>query len=181
MARDVVVRGNSGTIDWGRAVLAGIVSMIVFGVVEMAYGALVRGASPWRPLDVFGAVVLGQFGPSADSGHTWATTIAGVLALLALGALSGIIVALLVHRLQPMLAVLVGVLFGIAMYYVDMYGFAWIFAPLTLLRGLSSLAAYAIQGGLAAAVYVSMTRAALGDTATTAGNDMRRLRDVPLV
>ena len=137
----------------------GFVSMIVFGVVEMAYGALVRGASPWRPLDVFGAVVLGQFGPSADSGHTWATTIAGV---------------------QPMLAVLVGVLFGIAMYYVDMYGFAWIFAPLTLLRGLSSLAAYAIQGGLAAAVYVSMTRAALGDTATTAGNDMRRLRDVPL-
>jgi hypothetical protein len=180
MAADVVVRGNSRSIDWGRAVVAGIVAMIVFAAIEMVYGALVRDLSPFRPLDVFGAVALGQFGPSADIGHTVATTVVGALVLLALGALSGVIIALLVQRLTPTLALLVGVLFGVAMYYVDMYGFAWIFAPLAQLRGLSSLGAYAIEGGLTAALYVAMTRATVEAEPQPAANDMRRLRDVPL-
>jgi len=180
MAADVVVRGNSRRIDWGRAVVAGIVAMIVFAAIGMAYGALMRGVSPFRPLDVFGAVALGQFGPSADTGHTVATTVVGALVLLALGALSGVIIAFLVQRLARTLALVVGVLFGVAMYYVDLHGFAWIFAPLAQLRGLSSLCAYAIQGGLTAALYVAMTRATIEAEPLPAENDMRRLREVPL-
>ena len=180
MAADVVVRGNSRWTDWGRAVVAGIVAVIVFAAMAMAYGALVRGVSPFRPLDVFGAVALGQFGPSADAGHTIATTIVGALVLLALGALWGVVIALLVHRLSPTLSLVVGVLFGIAMYYVDMYGFAWLFAPLAQLRGLSTLCAYAIQGGLTAALFNVMARARAEAEPLLPENDMRRLRDVPL-
>lgn len=178
MATNVVVRGNR--IDWGKSVVAGVVSMAVFAAIMMAFAWAVRGASPWRPLDIFGAIVLGQAISDGAVAHTVATTLAGALLLLALGVLSGVIVALIVHRMHPAIALVAGAAFGLAIYYVDMHGFARIFEPLTMLRGWSTLVAYAIQGGLAAGLYGAMKRSLVETTPVYAGNDMRRLRDVSL-
>lgn len=178
MATNVVVRGNG--IDWGKAVVAGIVSMAAFAATLMAFAWAVRGVSPWRPIDIFGAIVLGQ--PASESAvvHTVATMVAGALLLLALGVLSGVIVAFIVHRMHPALALTAGAAFGVAMYYVDMHGFARIFEPLAMLRGWSTLIAYAIQGGLAAGLYRAMNRALIETAPEYADNDMRRLREVSL-
>ena len=178
MANQVDVRGNG--IDWGKALVAGMVSMAVFAAILMAFGWTVRGASPWRPLDIVGAIVLGQ--PTSDSilAHTAATSAAGGLLLLVLGALSGVVVAFLVHRMHAVLALVTGVAFGLAMYTVDMHGLARIFPALEMLRGWSTLIAYAIQGGLAAGLYKAMVRALVETMPEYAGNDMRRLREVSL-
>ena len=89
MAANVAVPGNNGAIDWGKAVLSGVVAMVVFALIEMAFSWALRGASPWKPLDIFGAIALGQPVTAGADVHTAATTIVGALVLLALGVLSG--------------------------------------------------------------------------------------------
>jgi hypothetical protein len=181
-AANVVARSNRRTtIEWDRAILAGVIAMTVFAAIEMTFAWAVRGASPWRPLDIFGAIVLGQSASEPVVSHTGATALVGALVLLALGMLSGVIIALLVHRLHAALVLAVGALFGVAMYYVDMYGFARIFPSLALLRGWSSLFAYAVQGGLAAGLYRAMTRSIIEAAPERGVHDMRRMREVPLV
>lgn len=180
MAANVAVRGNNGAIDRGKAVLSGVVAMVVFALIEMAFSWALRGASPWKPLDIFGAIALGQPVTAGADVHTAATTIVGALMLLALGALSGAVIALFVRRLRATFAVAAGALFGLAMYYVDMHGFARIFASLGDLRDWMSVLAYAIQGGLTAALYKAMARSLVDIVPEHAGTDMRRLREVPL-
>jgi hypothetical protein len=179
MADNVAVRGGTRPVQWGKGVLAGILSMLVFALVEMAFSWALRGRSPWHPLDIFGAITLGQNASGAV--HTGTTTLVGALALLALGVLAGVIVALLVHRSNPPLALALGALFGLAMYYVDLYGFARIFPSLAELRDWMSAVAYAVQGGLAAGLYKAMSRSMVDVVPEHAGRDMRRMREVQLL
>ncbi len=62
------------------------------------------------------------------------------------------------NRVGTATAAIVGVVFGIAMYAVDMYGVARIFPSLAGLRDWMSALAYVIQGALTAALYKVMTR-----------------------
>jgi len=181
MASTFVAPANTRTVDWGYAILGGIIAMIVFAIVEMAFSWAIRGASPLSPLVAFGTATLNALMPSAHPGGGIKTAMVGIACLLALGAVSGIILAFLVDRLGVLAAALVGLVFGLAMYAIDMYGIARLLPALVGLRDWMSALAYAIQGALAAALYKVMTR----DDATVIvdenAHDLRDLRNVRLV
>jgi hypothetical protein len=175
------VAGGNTRIHWGTAIAAGIVAMIVFAVIETAFSWAVRGTSPWRPLVLFGTVTIHALMPGASAGGGIRTAAAGAALLLALGALSGIIVAMLVNRLGTMTAAIVGVAFGLAMYAVDMVGFARVFPSLIDLRDWMSVLAYAIHGAVTAGLYKALTRDDVETVTESTGRDLRDLRDVRLV
>jgi hypothetical protein len=177
----LVAGANSRTIGWGIAILAGIVAMIVFAIIEMAFSWAMRGTPPWTPLAIFGTVTLHAIVPSAAVGGGPRTAAAGAALLVALGALSGVILAILVHRVGTATAAIVGVVFGIAMYAVDMYGVARIFPSLVGLRDWMSALAYVIQGALTAGLYKVMTRDVDEAIPEGTGHDLRDLRNVRLV
>jgi hypothetical protein len=177
----LVAGANSRTIGWGIAILAGIVAMIVFAIIEMAFSWAMRGTPPWTPLAIFGTVTLHAIVPSAAVGGGPRTAAAGAALLVALGALSGVILAILVHRVGTATAAIVGVVFGIAMYAIDMYGVARIFPSLVGLRDWMSALAYVIQGALTAGLYKVMTRDVDEAIPEGTGHDLRDLRNVRLV
>ena len=181
MASTFIARDNTRTVDWGMAILAGIIAMVVFAVIEIAFSWAVRAASPWSPLVVFGTVTLHALMPSASVGGGVRTAIVGAACLLALGALSGVILAWLVDRLGMLGAAIVGAVFGLAMYAVDMYGVARAFPALVELRDWMSGLAYVIQGALTAALYKVMTREEALPASAADGHDLRDLHDVRLV
>lgn len=182
MATTIVARDNTHAVRWGRAALAGVVSMLVFGVVEMAFSWAIRGMSPVAPLVVFGTAVSHALAlaPAASAGGG-RTVAAGVALLLALGALYGVVVAALVQRIGTTRAALVGALFGLAMYAVDMYGLARAFPTLVELRDWMSALACAIQGALAAGLYKATTPAVVPGVRVERGHDLRDLRHARLV
>jgi len=180
MASTFVARPNSQALDVGMAILAGIVAMAVFTVIEIAFSWAMRGASPWQPLVVFGTAALHALMPSAHVGGGIRTMLAGAALLIALGALSGVILAYIVDRIGVAGAAIAGAIFGLAMYAVDMYGVARLFPALLDLRDWMSALAYAIQGALAAALY-KVTREEAPAVDVDGGRDLRRLRNVPLV
>lgn len=175
MATTFVPSANARTIDWSYAIVAGIVAMIVFAIVEIAFSWASRGASPLSPLVVFGTATLNALMPSAHPGGGIKTVIVGVACLLALGAVSGIALAYLIDRLGMAGAALVGLVFGLAMFALDMYAIARVLPVLGDLRDWMSALAYAIQGVLAAALYKVMTR---DDAAALPDEDAHDLRDL---
>ena len=181
MAATFVARANSQTIDWGIAILAGVVAMVVFAVIEMAFSWAMRGASPWQPLVVFGTVTLHALMPSAHVGGGIRTMLVGAALLLALGALSGVILAYIVDRIGVAGAAIAGAIFGLAMYAVDLYGVARLLPALLDLRDWMSALAYVLQGVLTAALYKVLARKEAAPIADGAAHDLRDLRNVRLV
>ncbi len=177
----VVAGANSRAIGWGIAVLAGIAAMIVFAIIEMTFSWAMRGTSPWTPLGIFGTATLQAIVPSAAVGGGSRTAAVGAALLVAIGALSGVIVAIIVNRVGTATAAIIGAVFGIAMYAVDMYGVARIFPSLVGLRDWMSALAYVIQGALTAGLYKAMTRDVVEAVAEGTGHDLRDLRNVRLV
>jgi len=181
MATTFVPSANTRTIDWGSAIVAGIVAMIVFAIVEMAFSWASRGASPLSPLALFGTATLNALMPSVHPGGGIKTVIVGVACLLTLGAMSGIILGYLVDRLGMAGAALVGLVFGLAMFALDMYAIARALPVLGELRDWMSALAYAIQGVLAAALFKVMTREDATTLPDENAHDLRDLRNVLLV
>jgi hypothetical protein len=181
MATTFIARDNTRRVDWGWAILAGIIAMVVFGVIEIAFSWAARAASPLSPLVAFGTATLHALMPSVTVGGGVRTTIVGAACLLALGALSGVILAYLVDRLGMLGAAILGAVFGLAMYAVDMYAVARVFPALAELRDWMSALAYVIQGALAAALYKVMTREEALPADAESTHDLRDLHDVRLV
>ena len=181
MATTFVASANTRTIDWTYAILAGVVAMIVFAIVEIAFSWARRGGSPLAPLVVFGTATLNALMPSAHPGGGVKTALAGVACLLALGAVSGIVLGYLVERVGMVGAALVGLVFGLAMYALDMYAIARVLPALAELRDWMSALAYAIQGVLAAALYKVMAREDASAAPDANAHDLRDLRNVRLV
>jgi hypothetical protein len=181
MASTLVAPANTRTVDWGYAILAGIIAMVVFAAVEIAFSWSVRGESPLSPLVVFGTATLNALMSSMHPGGGIKTAIVGVACLVALGAVSGIILGYLVVRLGVAGAALVGLVFGLAMFAIDMYGIARILPALAPLRDWMSAIAYAIQGALAAALYKVMTPDDGAVVVDDNAHDLRDLRNVRLV
>lgn len=179
MTAAVVARPNTQRVAWGIGILAGIVAMIVFAIIEMAFSWAMRGTSPLQPLVVFGTATLHALMPPAHVGGGARTAIAGAACLLALGAVSGVILAYIVDRIGVGAAALAGAIFGLAMYAIDMHGVARLLPALADLRDWMSALAYVIQGALTAALFKVMTR----EEATVVDNapDLRDLRHVPLM
>ena len=176
----LVERENIG-VDWPKAVLAGIVAMIVFAVVEMAFSWALRGQSPWQPLAIFGSATIDALWPGRHAGGGPRTIAVGAALLLALGALSGVILASIVDRIGVVPAAIAGFVFGLAMFAVDLYALAGIFPELAALRDWMSGLAYAIQGALTAGLYKAVTRHERPVVRAAPGRDLRELRHAPLV
>ena len=168
-------------IDWPKAIVAGVVAMIVFAVVEMAFSWAMRGQSPWQPLAIFGGVTIDALLPGQHAGGGPRTIAVGAALLVALGALSGVILAYIVDRIGVVTAAIAGFVFGLAMFAVDLYALAGIFPELAALRDWMSGLAYAIQGALTAGLYKAVTRHERPVVRAAPGRDLRELRHAPLV
>jgi hypothetical protein len=183
MATRVVVRSNTEAIDWNAAILAGILGMLAFTALQMAFAWLLKGQSPWTPVHMIGATILGAgtLAPAGAIGLKLAA-VTGTL-LLVIAVFSGIVLAIVTRRLGMGAAMVVGALFSLAAYYVDVYGLTRVFPWLADWRDWTGVVAYVVQGALTAGVYKA-TLAAHEPAAATAEapqHDLRRMRSVPLM
>lgn len=167
-------------VAWGTAIVAGIIAMVVFAIVEMAFSWAMRGQSPWQPLAIFGTVTVDALMPGRVASGGPRTLAIGCALLLVLGALSGLILAYIVDRVGVTTAAIAGAIFGLAMFAIDLYGLARLFPVLRDLRDWMSALAYVIQGALAAGLYKATTHHERG-LVMPSGPDLRDLRHAPLV
>ena len=142
---------------WKAGLLAGLIA----GAVELAalIGLLLaQGVSIWVPVRMTAAIVLGQgVLPPPESFDGAATAIALTLHF-GLSAVYGMVIALLIRRLERMPALAVGAAFGIAVWLLNYFVLAPSFFPwLIAQRGaLSTPFLHAIFGVAAVGAYLAM-------------------------
>ena len=150
------------TPDWRAAVLAGLVSGAVFLALEMVMVPVFLDGSPWGPLRMMAAIVLGQ-GVLPVPGQMPAPPDAGVLMAAltvhtGLSILYAVILSAIVSRMSAGGALVTGAAFGVLLYIVNFYGFTALFPWFAMARNWVSIVAHAVFGLAAAWAYVALAR-----------------------
>jgi hypothetical protein len=105
------------------ALSASIIAGLVFAVLDAALGWALRGISPLTPLRMIGAIVLGPTALSPP--NTFDATIASVAIVthLMLSIAYGTLLALVMPAVDMAWGLLLGGFYGLALYYINFYGF----------------------------------------------------------
>lgn len=117
-------RSGPRTVSFGAVALTALVGAATFLIWQILVTELVLGHSPWATLRMMASIVLGEDVTRIALTFDLGIIATGLLVHYVLSFIYSLVIALLVARLQMRTAVLVGIAFGAALYFVNLYGFA---------------------------------------------------------
>ncbi len=109
------------TINFKDAIWAGVISGLIFMMLEMILVPLFLGGSPWGPPRMIAAIVLGKGVLPPPATFDFGILMAAVVLHLMLSVIYAIIVAFMVNKMSFGIALLVGAVFGYVLYLVNFY------------------------------------------------------------
>ena len=144
--------------SWPAALWASIIAGVVFAVLELGANWALRGVAPSALLRMTGALVLGPTTLSPPSSLDAGVVLAATLVHVGLSIVYGTFLALVLPRVEMTPSIVIGGLFGLALYYVNFYGFN-IFSPwFAGMRDWVSITSHLVFGAVLAAAYNAITR-----------------------
>ena len=109
--------------SWRAAISASIIAAFVFATLDIGLGYALHGISPWLPLRMMGAIVLGPSALSPPDTFDAQIVVVAIVLHIALSIVYGTFLALVMPTVGTALGILVGGLYGLALYYINFYGF----------------------------------------------------------
>lgn len=147
----------------GAVILGALVAGAVFIAWEMILPALVVGANPWAMPMAIAAINMGvDVLPAAGTpDFNLGVVVVGFAVHFALSILFGVALAAILYRVNLVLvAALIGIAFGLALYFINFYAFTNVFFPwFALARGWIAIVAHILFGLTAALIYGGFRRA----------------------
>lgn len=148
-------------INWRAAVWAGIGAGIVFMVLEMIMVPLFGGGSAWGPPSLIAAIVMGQGvlpAPGTPPTFDFLVLMVALIVHLILSIIYAVILGFIIQRFDIGLTLLIGAVFGLALYLVNFYGFTAVFPWFANARNWITIFTHISFGLVAAAVYKGIER-----------------------
>lgn len=156
---DRTTESATRAIDWKAGVWAGLIAGVVFMMAEMIMVAVFEGKSPWGPPRMIAAMVLGQDvlkPPTFDPGIMMAT----MMVHFPLSIIYGLVLAALLRRANRGTGLMIGAVFGLAIYLINFYPIASAMFPwFAMARGWVSAVAHIMFGAVAGLSYTWLRRA----------------------
>lgn len=143
--------------DWSAAIWAGVIAGIVFIMAEMLMVMFFMGQSPWAPPRMMAAMLLGKdvLPPPAD--FDMGVMMAAMMVHFPLSIVYGLVVGYIVHRLSSTSVLLIGSVFGLAIYFINFYLIApAVFPWFTMAQNWVSLVAHLLYGATLGAAYAGL-------------------------
>lgn len=137
----------------GAVIGAGVVAGLVFAALEMALSAMALGQPFWAPLHMIAAIVLGTDVLPAPPAPDFGVAAVAVAVHMALSLVYAALLGAIVLRARPVAAWWIGLLFGLALYVVNFYGFSAMFPWFAQARGTVALVSHAVFGLVLGLVY----------------------------
>lgn len=106
-------------VDWRAAVIAGLTGGLVFLLVQMLGQAMVLGGSVWLFPRYVAAIVMGERVLLGDLDIS--VVLVGLLLHFSLAVIFGLILAAIIHEWTLPVGIVVGALFGLALYAINYY------------------------------------------------------------
>lgn len=141
----------------GAVITASIVAGLVFAMLEMVLVAVVKGQPWYGPLHMIAAIGMGPSGvlPPPATFDIGVAAVAMVIHMM-LSIVLGLILAALLLAFRSTLAWIIGLVFGIALYYIFFYGFTPLFPWFAEARGWIAFVSHAVFGLVLALIYRKM-------------------------
>lgn len=109
------------------AVWAGIISGLIFMMLEMILVPMFLGGSPWGPPRMIAAIILGKEVLPPPANFDFGVVMGAVMLHLVLSVIYAMVLSLIVNRMSFWVAILVGAVFGYMLYLVNFYLMTGIF------------------------------------------------------
>ena len=145
-------------VDWSAALWAGLISGIVFLLLNAVLLPIVVGGNSWIPLRYLASIVLGARVLPPPATFDITVLIVSVLVTLAISILYAVLLAIIIHRWGLLLGIVLGGLFGLAIYAINYYTltllFPWFFAMSSMTVAIIHVLFGAVAGGVYEALEV---------------------------
>lgn len=149
------------------AIAAAVVAGLIFAMMEMVLVAVVLGQPWYGPLHMIAAIVLGPgVLPPPPAFDVGVATVA-MMVHMATSIVYAFILAAILLALRPGHAWWIGLLFGIALYYINFYGFTALFPWFAEARGWIGFVSHAVYGLVLGLVYRTMDKRERAGNAVT--------------
>lgn len=149
------------SINWRAAIYAGVAAGIIATAVQIilwwAFWDVLPGIL-YRDARLAAATVLGSGVLPPPATFDWAVMSVATLIHFALSMIYSIILTWFISRCGMLFALLVGVLYGLVLFEVNMYGFTMMFPWFAEARDWITLVTHAVFGGSCAVIYKALYR-----------------------
>ena len=143
-------------VDWSAAFWAGLISGIIFLLLNVFLIPYFIGGSPWMMVRLFGSVVLGEEVLAPPATYHLSALVVAVLMHLVLSIVFSMLLAYIIHRGGLITGILGGALFGLILYLINFYTLTLIFPWFFAMRNWVFLANHAIFGALSGGIYETL-------------------------
>lgn len=144
--------------DWPAAAVSGFVAGAVLMVIDLLWSAM-TGVSPWITSHRIAAIVMGTEALQSTAFDFWVVATA-LLTHYVLGIVFGMVMAAVIAPFHfdssPGMVLLVGAVFGLALYLLNFYVMVFLFPWFAEMRGWPALVAHLIFGMVAAYTYLKL-------------------------
>jgi hypothetical protein len=149
--------------DWKAATWAGLIAGVIFMMMEMILVATVQGESMWGPPRMIAAIVMGEGVLPPPATFDAMIMMVAMIVHFVLSIIYAFILAWILARWEMSLAValLVGGIFGLALYIINFYGVASVLFPwFAMARNWISWMSHIVYGIVLAGAYLGISRPA---------------------
>lgn len=144
--------------DWRAAIIAGLVAGTLTMLLWMTLWATVTGGSLWTPFHHVAALLLGEGVLAPSQTLDLRVILAGTAVHLVLAVLYALLLAFIIYRWELLVGIIVGALFGVALYLVNYYTFTILFPWFYPLRSWIAVVGHIFFGAVAGGLYELMER-----------------------
>lgn len=157
-----------GTINFKAAVWAGVIAGVVFMILEMVMVPLFLGGSPWGPPRMMGAILLGPEVLPPPATFDFGIFMAAIVVHFIISILFGIVAAFIFNKMSFGMALLVGAVLGLVLYFIGFYLMTEFWPWFAMARNWVTIFAHLVFGLVAAWAYFKIRdRDAVKETSTT--------------
>ncbi|MEX2336724.1 MAG: hypothetical protein WD555_05590 [Fulvivirga sp.] len=141
-----------------NAIWAGIISGVIFMMLEMILVPIFLGGSPWGPPRMIAAIILGKEVLPPPATFDFGVLMVAMMLHFVLSVIYAVILAMIINRMSLGLAIVTGAGFGLVLYLLNFYIMTGIFPWFANARNWVSVLSHIIFGIAAAWSYVGLVR-----------------------
>jgi hypothetical protein len=142
-------------VDWNAALWAGLISGLVFLLVDILLSAAILG-SPWVYLRIIASLILGTAVLPPPATFDLSVFLVAVVIQVLLSLVYAGLLAVIIHRWGLIVGILGGALFGFAIYLINFYTLSFFFPWFYPYRSWIILWGHVLFGALAGGLYEAL-------------------------
>lgn len=143
-------------VDWRAALWAGLIAGAVLLVLNMVLITVVIGGNGWIFIHYIASLVMGEGVVAPPITFDPLVTVVALVVHFALSLIFALILAIIIHRWGLLVGIVLGGVFGLALYAINIYAltvfFPWFFA----MNHWTYIVAHIVFGAVAGGVYEAL-------------------------